>query len=179
MSTNDPSLAPLGEDVLSASKNPRLFAPEDLTRPLESIATADRLALVLDVDALGQSSLTTGDRALALALDALAQVGVQVVVVAKVAMDRAVALQRGVSRSSVLDAARAVPRLRDRDPRVRLIVVGNDPELLAPVGPEDIAVRLTALPTASLGVISGESSLRLVLWWLVARRATAGVAGCP
>lgn len=176
MGTNNPALVQPVEHSLTASNNPRLCAPEHLTRPLESIAMADRLALIIDVDALGRSSIETGDRSLARVLNALSHVSVQVVVVAKVAMERAVALQRGISRSSFLDTERAVPQVRERKASLRLIVISNDPELLAPVGPEDRGFTLTNLPSTTHAVLSGESSLRLVLWWLVSRRATPSMA---
>jgi hypothetical protein len=180
MSTNDPARAQPVAHSLWGSSNPRLCAPEHLTRPLASIATAECLAVLLDVDALGPCSPRTGDRLLTLALDALAQVGVQVVVVARLAMDRAVALQRSIPRSSFLDTRRAVSQLaRERTPSLRRIVISSDPELLATLGPEDRGFTLTPLPDTSHGVMSGESSMRLVLWWLVSARAAANKARRP
>jgi hypothetical protein len=164
MGTNDSALAQRVEHSPSTSDNPRVYAPEHLTRPLESIATAQGLAVFLDVDALGRGSPRTHDRFLTLALDALAHLGVQVVVVARVATDRAVALQR------------ALPPRRPHDPSFRKIVISNDPELLATLGPEDRGFTVMPSPVPSHGVMSGESSLRLVLWWLVASRAAAGMA---
>jgi hypothetical protein len=179
MGTNDPSIAQPREPSLTVSNNPRLCAPEHLTRLLASIAMADRLAVIIDVDALGRSALENGDRGLTLALDALSYVGVQVVVAARVAMDRAVALQRGIPRAGVLDTAGAVPLMREREPSLRRIVISNDPELLATLRPGDRGFTLGNVRNTSHGFMSGESALRLVLWWLVSVRARASMARRP
>lgn len=177
MDANDPALAEPVEHSLTFSDNPRLYPPEHLTRPIASVAAADRLVVIIDVDALGRSSPAESDRLLTRALSALSHVSVQVVVVGRDAIDRAIALQRGIPRSSFLETGRAAAQLRRHEQAsLRVIVISNDRELLATLGPEDRGLTLTGLPNTSHGVMSGESSMRLVLWWLVSLRATAHVA---
>src|SRR6185503_6876417 len=95
MTTNEPRI----ESTRAFSNNARFYAPEHVTRQLRSIATSDRLALIVDVDALDRSTFARGDRVMTLALEALTHVRVQIVFVSKGAIDRAAALQRSVPRS--------------------------------------------------------------------------------
>lgn len=174
-------LAPLHRIELTRtfSNNARFYVPERLTRQLQTIATEDRLAVIIDVDALDRSTLAKGDRVMTLALDRLSHVSVQVVLVSKVAMDRAVALQGGISRSCCLATDRAVAELRAQMPDLRLIAVSDDLELLAMLGPEDRGIALTGSNPASNIVATGEILVRAVLWWLVDLRAKAGMAAPP
>jgi hypothetical protein len=155
--------------------NARLCAPAHLTQPLEGIATAAALAVIIDVDALTLPMLPNGDRALALAFGALSHVGAQVVVVAKTATDRRGALQRSIPRSCWRETESAVPRLREQTPDVRIIAITNDAHLLAALGPEDRGLTLAGAADTSQGILPGEVSMRAVLWWIVSLRAAAGL----
>lgn len=159
--------------VDTISNNARLCAPEHVTRQLHAIATSTSLAVIIDVDALTGSPFARGDRLTRLALDALSHVGVQVVVVASIAMDRAVALQRGLPEPGCLATTRAAVQTRDRNPSLRIIAISNDSELLASLGPEDRGFTVACSTNPSHGVLPGEVSMRAVLWWLVSLRGTA------
>jgi len=167
------------ESTRTFSNNARFYTPEDLTKQLQAIATTDNLAVIVDVDALDRSTFARGDRVMTLALDALSHVRVQVILVSKVAMDRAVALHRGIPRSCCLETDLAVAEIRRQTPGVRLIAVSDDLELFAMLGPEDRGIALTCSNTTSNVVKTGEISVRAVLWWLVDVRAKAGMAARP
>jgi hypothetical protein len=176
MASND--LAPLQriESTRTFSNNARFYAPEHLTRRLQTIAVADRLAVMIDVDALDRSTFAKSDRVMTLALDALSHVKVQVVLVSRTAMDRAAALQRCVPRSWCVETDRAVPEIREQMPGCRVIAVSDDVDLLATLAPEDRGIALTCSSESSNVVMTGEISVRAVLWWLVDLRAKAGMA---
>ena len=138
MTTNEPRI----ESMRAFSNNARFYAPEHLTRQLRSIATADSLALIVDVDALDRSTFARGDRVMTLALDALSHVRVQIVFVSRGATDRAVALQRSVPRSWCFETERAVSEIREQMPGLRLITVSDDLELLTTLGSDDRGIAL-------------------------------------
>jgi hypothetical protein len=116
---------------------------------------------------------------LAVALDALSHVSVEVLVVATVEIERAVALHHRVSHSSWLAAEVAASRVRERRPGVRTIAFTDDPRLLAALEPEDRSFTLTGLPDTTHGVLAGEISMRAVLWWLVAVRGAVALGHRP
>jgi hypothetical protein len=157
-------LAPARRIESTFSNNARFYAPQHLTRQLQSLATSDRLALIIDVDALDRSTFARGDRVMTLALDALARVSVQVVLASR--SDRAVVLQRSVPSAWCLPTTRVVAETREQLRGARLLAVSDDLELLATLGSDDRGIALT----------TGELSVRAVLWWLVDLRAKHGMA---
>jgi len=161
------------------SNNARFYAPAHLTRQLQSIATTEPLAVIIDVDALDRSTFARGDRVMTLALDALSHVSVHVVLVSRCAMERAVMLQRSVPRSWCFETERAVHEIRERISGVQLIAVSDDLQLLAALGADDRGIALACANHASNVVTTGEITVRAVLWWLVDRRAKAGMAARP
>lgn len=143
------------------ANNARFYAPAHLTRQLDTIAAADQLVVMIDIDALDRSNFARGDRVMLLALDELSRRGVQVVLASRAA-DRAAAVQRGVPSSWCVDVARGLHQIRERLRGAHAIAISDDHDVLAMLGPDDRGVALTQ-PT--------EVAVRAVLWWLVGARA--------
>jgi hypothetical protein len=153
--------------------NPRYYAPEPVLEVLRDLVSAPRLVLVIDVDTLDRSTGAKIDRVMTLALDVLARGGVQVVLVAHHEHDRATKLQRGITGSCCMpNGPTLVAHLRLRLPGARFIVVSNDRDLHATLGPDDraIALGLPSLSSATVAV-TGDTTVRAALWWLCEERA--------
>jgi hypothetical protein len=156
----------------------RFYAPAYLTELLESVACADELALLVDVDALERSTLARSDRVMVLALEALSQVRVQIVIVACAENAKAPLLHRAVPGSWCIDRERAVGHVRERSPDARVIAISDDLELLGSIGVGDRGLALARGNGAQVSnvAMTGEVSVRAALWWLVDVRARAGAA---
>lgn len=136
----------------------------------QGIAGARDLTLVLDVDALERSALAKIDRVMLLALDALSCAGVRVVLAARDERERAVRLQRRLRGSTYVD-----PRaLSFAGLPAPLLVVSDDPALLAMLEPDDRGIALGRPELASRQIApAGDTSVRATLWWLLDERTRA------
>jgi hypothetical protein len=138
------------------------------------IATAPELALIVDVDALERSALTKVDRVMVLALDALGQTGVRVILTAREEHGRATLLQRSITAATVMGDDLAIPQLRKANPGVRLIVLSDAPTWMERVGVSDCGIALGRPELVRANVASaGDTEIRATLWWLLAHRERA------
>jgi hypothetical protein len=162
------------ESTRTFRNNARFYAPVHLTKQLGFVACAPTLALVVDVDALQRSALAT-ERVMLLALEALSYVNVQVVVVSRDHQERAQLLHHAVARSWCLERADALACVRDRIPGVRMVVITDEPRLLAELSDDDRGIRMScdedAVSTNVL--VAGDIEVRAALWWLVDARTKA------
>jgi hypothetical protein len=160
-------------------RHARWYAPAAVTAELDHIVGAPEVALVVDLDALERSPLARIDRVMLLALDALGHAGLHVVLAAKRAVDRAVALQPRVRGATVLDRndGSIVVRLRVQRPDVRVIALTDDPELIAELGELDRGIALGRPELAGEHVVAaGDTAVRATLWWLLFERLRAEAA---
>jgi hypothetical protein len=152
----------------------RCYAPDRVTAVLVDVATAPQLALVVDVDTLERSALAKVDRVMILALDALAQTGVRVILTASTELERATLLQRCIAAATVMGDDLALPQLRKAYPDLRMIVLSESPAWLERVGPRDCGIALGRPELVRANVASaGDTEIRATLWWLLAHRERA------
>lgn len=149
----------------------RCYAPDRVTAVLVNVATADELALVVDVDTLERSALAKIDRVMVLALDALAQSGVRVILTAQVEHERAALLQRAITAATVMGDDLALPQLRKVEPNLRVIVLSDAPAWFERLGVHDCGIALGRPELVRANVASaGDTEIRATLWWLLAHR---------
>ena len=147
--------------------NARFYAPSQVTRQLRALACVPSLALVLDVDALERSVLARVDRVMALALAALSNTNVQIVVIAREHRERARQLHLAVAGSWCLAHHDVVAHVRGQMPGAPLVVISDEPRLLASLGDEDRGIELSS---------DEDAGVRAMLWWLVDARARSAPA---
>jgi hypothetical protein len=149
----------------------RCYAPDRVTAVLVDVATAPELALIIDVDTLERSALAKIDRVMILALDALAQTGVRVILTAREEAERAALLQRCITAATVLGDDLAIPQLRKANPELRLIVLSESPAWMERVGVNDCGIALGRPELVRSNVASaGDTEIRATLWWLLSHR---------
>lgn len=161
--------------------NARFYAPACLIELLEGSARADELVLIVDIDTLERSTLARGDRVMRLALDALSQVKVQVVLVACSDATKAALLHHGIPGSWCIEREHAMRSIREQLPNVRVIAISDDLELLGSLEIDDrgIALNRGNEPLVSNVVTTDDISIRAVLWWLVDVRSKVSLAVRP
>lgn len=154
----------------------RCYAPDRVTAVLADVAAAAELVLVIDVDTLERSALARVDRVMVLALDALAQTGVHVILSARAELDRAQLLQHSITAATVVGQDLALPHARKLHASARLIVVSGAPEWMERLGVGDrgIALGRPELVRANVAA-AGDTEIRATLWWLLAFREHAAV----
>lgn len=137
----------------------RFYAPPMVTDPLQPIAGAATLALLVDVDVLEKR--TQLDRVMLLALQALARTQVQVLLVSHDEQIRLGLLRRGVPLTWLSADAprRAVTQLRSRDRSMRIVAMTGSPENL---DNQDCWLDLRSTSIAET---------RAAVWWLVHTRS--------
>lgn len=137
----------------------RFYASSMVTEPLQPIAGAATLALVVDVDALEQR--TQLDRVMLLALQALARTQVDVLLVSHDEQTRLGLMRRGVPLTWLAADVprRAVTHLRSRGRGVRIVAMTDSADNL---GPQDCWIDLRSTSIAET---------RAAVWWLVHTRS--------
>jgi hypothetical protein len=154
----------------------RCYAPEAVMSVLEDVVSTPVLALAVDDDALERSALARIDRVMLLALDALANADVHVVLVAREERARAAALQSRIARAGLLDPGdgSVVTRLRVHRPDVRVIALSDDPALITELTGRDRGIALGRPELAGENVAAiGDMAVRATLWWLLVERLRA------
>src|SRR5688500_9889005 len=143
--------------------NARFYAPPQVMRLLCNIAHAEKLALIVDVDALERSTFARVERIMLMALDALSYVNVQIVLVSR--NERAALLLRGVPKSWWVHRGSSLTELRQRIPSIRFIAITDDPGLLETLDDDDRAIGLGLSPEAARTNVlaSGDVSVRAAL----------------
>lgn len=134
---------------------------------LADIATAPRIALVIDVDAIDAAPAFRRG-VLTRALDALAHAGVHVVLWSRTAVERAARLHRAIPRSWWLaahDPGAVLATVRGRLPGTRVVAVTDDTSLHAALEAGD-----RAMPVAAR-----ERTIPAACWWLIEARGRAGL----
>lgn len=160
--------------------NARIYASERVIALLTEVATHARLAILVDVDALERSALARVDRVILLALDALCQLNVQIVLLARAERERA---QRMRDRLPLAwcdehtDARQTTVRVRERMPHVPLIGISDDPALLGELTERDRGILLGDGVRASATIATTSAlHVRAALWWIVDVRWKAGLS---
>jgi hypothetical protein len=152
----------------------RCYAPDRVTAILVDAATSPELALIVDVDTLERSALARVDRVMMLALDALAQTGVHVILAARTELERATLLQSSITAATVLGEDLALPHVRSAHPNVPAIVVSESPAWMERLGVNDRGIALGRPELVRANVASaGDTEIRATLWWLLAHRERA------
>lgn len=161
--------------------NARLYVPEAVTALLADAASANRLATLVDIDALERSKLARLDRVMRLALDALSHLDVQIVLFDRRDPARAARIHRDVP-GAWCSAARApgdcLGEVRSRHRAIPLIAISDDRELLAALDDRDRGIALGAPgPRTQRCAAPGDLNVRAALWWMVDLRYKAGLLG--
>jgi hypothetical protein len=168
---------PAGAELARLFRSPRSYAPELVTKNLQSIVDSPELALLVDVDALERSALARIDRVMQLALSALARVRVSIFLAARYERERAAALQRHISETRFLvhAAPLALPLVRAEMPSgTPLIALSDDPPLFELLAERDRGLALGRPELARTNVISiADTAVRATLWWLHEERVRA------
>lgn len=156
------------------------YVPSALIELLDDIAIQPELVVVVDVDALERSTLARIDRVMLLALDALFQVNVQIVLLVKHQRQRTAILHPWIPRAKLIaydDPALALAELRDSAPAA-LLAISDDLDVLACLDERDRGIALgTDIDTAHPNIaIASDSHIRAALWWLVDARLKEGIA---
>ncbi|HSD90549.1 MAG TPA: hypothetical protein VLB44_23650 [Kofleriaceae bacterium] len=154
-------------------RHARYYAPAQVIDVVRDIVVTPDLALVLDVDTLERSALAKIDWVMLLALDALSYAGVRIVFAARHEGERAVRLQQRLGGVVYMNPDEMqLTRLRDRSERLRLLVISDDPDLLASLAPQDCGIALGRPELACSNIaVAGDTSVRATLWWLVDERS--------
>jgi hypothetical protein len=150
-----------------ASRTVRCYAPPTVVDVLGAVSSAAHLVLALDVDALERSALARVDRVMLLALEALADTGVHIALVAHHERTRASTIARQ------LRGAQSVTRdaLQHAFPRTPILAISDAPELFAMLGPRDRGLALGRPELASAHLCSiADVAVRATLWWLAEDR---------
>ena len=137
----------------------RFYVPPTVTDPLQPMASAATLAVLVDVDALVRR--TQLDRVMLLALQALARTQVQILLVSHDEQIRLGLLRRGVPLSwlSADVPRRAVTHLRSRDRGVPVVALTESSE--------NLEAQYCWLDLRSGSI----AETRAALWWLVQVRS--------
>ena len=137
----------------------RFYASPMVTKPLQPIAGAATLALLVDVDVLEKR--TPLDRVMLLALQALARTQVNVLLVSHDEQIRLGLMRRGVPLAwlSADVPRRALTHLRSRDRGVRIVAMTASGDNIEP---HDCWIDLRSTSIAET---------RAAVWWLVHTRS--------
>lgn len=150
-----------------ASRTVRCYAPPTVVDVLGAVSSAAQLVLALDVDALERSALARVDRVMLLALDALAETGATVALVARQELTRAAAIARHLRGTLCIDP----DALSDAFPRVPIVAISDEPAVFAGLRAVDRGLALGRPELASPQVCSiADTSVRATLWWLADER---------
>jgi hypothetical protein len=138
----------------------RFYVPSTVSDPLQLMASAATLALLVDVDALVKRSQL--DRVMLLALQALARTQVHVLLVSHDEQIRLGLLRRGVPLAwlSADVPRRAMTHLRSRDRGVRVLAITECSDNVDAQQDCWLDLRHTSVAEA-----------RAALWWLVHARS--------
>jgi hypothetical protein len=162
-----------------AFRHARCYAPAPVMEVLGAVATAAALSLAVDVDALERSALARVDRVMVLALQALARDGVRIVLLANSEQERAARLQQSITGSSWarFHKHELTAQLRRDDHAACVIVISDDPDLLASLDEPDCGVALGRPELARANIAAaGDTAIRAILWWLLEERTRGASA---
>jgi hypothetical protein len=155
-----PDRAVFSDMELAFRTKARFFVPPALTDPLQPMADAATLAVLVDVDALVKRSQL--DRVMLLALQALARTQVHVMLVSHDEQIRLGLWRRGVPLTwlSADVPRRAMTHLRSRDRGVRVVAITDCADNVDAEHDCWLDLRRTSVAEA-----------RAALWWLVHARS--------
>jgi len=156
--------------------NARFYAPANVRQLLEKIVHSPDLALVIDVDALERTTRARIERVMVMGLEALARLGVKILIFARTERERASLLQRVVPGSEVVDAG-SYEHVRASSPGA-MIGVTDDMALLRTLRETDRGIVLSCDSDVIAPNVTraDDASLRAALWWLVDARSESGAS---
>ena len=156
------------------------YVPSALIELLQQLATQSELAVVVDADALGRSALARIDRVMLLALDALFQVNVQLVLLVKHERQRTATLHPWIPKAKLIaydDPAVALAEVRCATLAAALLAISDAHGLLACLGERDRGIALgTSVDATDPNIaVASDSQIRAALWWLIDARLKEGI----
>lgn len=150
--------------------------PDPVASTLSDIVTASEVAVLVDVDALERSQYARIGPLMLLALDALVNARIQVVLLSRTDPERARSLHQdlpGAWHFEGMEPMFAVADVRTRIPGVRIVAATDQESICSALAAPDRALLLSAAAMLSIpsnSAMIGDVGLGAALWWLVEER---------